>query len=111
MDNSNQFQDIRDLFLPVLKAAGVQLILNGHDHGYQHMKKDGVDYIVTGGGGAKLYKIDPDYVGNDQPPLLGWNDKDHSFTLFEQSPDGKTLSVRQIDEYGKEIDAFQMAAR
>jgi hypothetical protein len=32
--------------------------LNGHDHYYHHARHGGVDYIVTAGGGAPLYKID-----------------------------------------------------
>ncbi len=30
----------------------------GHDHNYQHHVKNGVHYIVTGGGGAPLYEVD-----------------------------------------------------
>jgi hypothetical protein len=109
-DNVLQWRDMRTLYLPALKAAGVQLVLNGHDHGYQHMKKDGMDFVVTGGGGAALHTIVPSYSANDQPPLLGWNDKVRSFTLVEQSADGRKLSIRQIGEYGKTIDDFQLTA-
>jgi Calcineurin-like phosphoesterase len=35
---------------------GVDLVLNGHDHNYQHAELDGVTYVVTGGGGAGLYE-------------------------------------------------------
>jgi hypothetical protein len=30
----------------------------GHDHNYQHHLKNGVHYVVTGGGGAPLYDVD-----------------------------------------------------
>lgn len=109
-DNSLQWQDMRDLYLPILKAAGVQLVLNGHDHGFQRMEKDGIAYIVTGGGGAGLYHIDPSWDRNGQPPLLAWNDKVRSFTLLEQSADGRSLSIRQIDENGKTLDTVTLHA-
>lgn len=107
-DNSLQWQDMRSLYLPVLKAAGVQLVLNGHDHGFQRMKKDGITYIVTGGGGAGLYHIDPSWDDDGQPPLLAWNDTVRSFTLMEQSGDGESLTIRQIDEYGNRLDAVTL---
>lgn len=105
-DNSLQWGDIRELFVPLVKTAGVQFVLNGHDHNYQHMRKDGVNYIVTGAGGARLYPVVKDYSANDQPPLLGSNDQVRSFTMFEMSADTNTMSVRQIDENGRQLDAF-----
>lgn len=41
--------------VPLYEAAGVDLVLNGHDHVYERLEKNGVAYIVTGGGGAPLY--------------------------------------------------------
>lgn len=35
---------------PMLKAHGVQLYINGHDHSLQHIHRDGVDYLCTGSG-------------------------------------------------------------
>lgn len=107
-DTSIQWKDIRDLYLPVLKAAGVQVVLNGHDHGFQRMEKDGITYIITAGGGAGLYGIDPGYTGNDQPPLLAYNNKVRSFTVLEQSPDGNALKIRQVDEYGNQLDTVTL---
>lgn len=40
---------------PLIKKYSIQLVFNGHDHAYQRFLKDGVNYIVTGGGGAPLY--------------------------------------------------------
>lgn len=37
---------------------GVDLVLNGHDHNFQTAKYLGVQYIVTGGGGAALYECE-----------------------------------------------------
>ena len=39
---------------PILKEYNVSLILNGHDHHYEHVKTDGIDSVILGGGGAFL---------------------------------------------------------
>jgi hypothetical protein len=109
-DNSGQWQDIRDVFVPLVREGGAQLVLNGHDHNYQHMVKDGVHYVVTGGGGARLYDVKPDYDGAGQPPLMAFEDKRHSFTLLEQSADGRTLSVRQIAADGSTLDRWSLTS-
>ncbi len=38
--------------LPILKEYNVSLILNGHDHHYEHVRSDGIDSVILGGGGA-----------------------------------------------------------
>ena len=40
---------------PVFVKYHVPLIFGGHDHLYYRTKRDGVQYVVTGGGGAELY--------------------------------------------------------
>ncbi|MHA1473827.1 MAG: metallophosphoesterase [Promethearchaeota archaeon] len=39
---------------PILKEYNVSLILNGHDHHYEHVKTDGIDSVILGGGGSFL---------------------------------------------------------
>lgn len=43
--------------LPILKTGQVQLVLSGHDHNYQRYESEGIQFIVTGGGGAPLYAM------------------------------------------------------
>jgi 3',5'-cyclic AMP phosphodiesterase CpdA len=46
-------------WVPLFEQYGVQLVLNGHDHNYQRFgARNGVRYIVHGGGGAHLYPIE-----------------------------------------------------
>ncbi len=40
-----------------LRDAGVDLFLSGHDHMYERGDREGLKYIVTGGGGAPLYRV------------------------------------------------------
>lgn len=43
---------------PLFVKYRVRLVICGHDHLYYRTRRDGVNYIVTGGGGAPLYPPD-----------------------------------------------------
>ncbi|QEE14276.1 metallophosphoesterase [Promethearchaeum syntrophicum] len=45
-------EDMVENLLPILKTYNVSLILNGHDHHYEHVICDGIDSIILGGGGS-----------------------------------------------------------
>ncbi len=45
-------------WVPLFERYGVQLALSGHDHDYQRFApRNGVTYVVNGGGGAPLYRL------------------------------------------------------
>jgi hypothetical protein len=44
-------------YVPILVAGGVDLLFAGHDHIYMRGERDGLRYVVSGGGGAPLYPI------------------------------------------------------
>lgn len=44
--------------IPMFEQLHVTAAFFGHDHNYQHYLKNGIHYIVTGGGGAPLYDVD-----------------------------------------------------
>ena len=44
--------------MPLFEKYKVNAGFFGHDHNYQHHLKNGVHYVVTGGGGAPLYDVD-----------------------------------------------------
>ncbi len=41
----------------LLQGAGVDLIFAGHDHMYERGEANGLKYIIAGGGGAPLYRV------------------------------------------------------
>ena len=49
--------------VPLFEKYKVTAVFNGHDHNYQHHEKNGIHYVVTGGGGAPLYKLDAPVSG------------------------------------------------
>ena len=92
---------------PVLEAAGVPLVLQGHDHYYQRFQPineasvpdaDGIHYIVTGGGGRELYEMDL------AEPFLDVAEQRHHFLLGEA--DGMTLQA--IDKTGTVFDTLEL---
>ena len=50
---------VRRAWVPLFERYGVRLVLSGHDHNYQRFARDGVTYVVHGGGGAGLYPLRP----------------------------------------------------
>jgi len=45
---------VRDKYVPMFEAAGVDLVIAGHSHLYQRGERNGVNYLVVGGGGGDL---------------------------------------------------------
>jgi hypothetical protein len=82
---------------PLLERYHVQLYLAGHDHNYEHLKAiNGVQYIVSGGGGAYLRN-----KKNNIPQSLLFIKK-HHFLSFQLT--AQTLSMDVIDSQGEKID-------
>ena len=52
---------VRKNWLPLWKKWQVDLVISGHQHNYQRGFKDGIHFVVSGGGGSKL---DTDRVEN-----------------------------------------------
>lgn len=92
---------LADALSPVFEHYGVQLVLNGHDHDYEHnYTVNGVLYIVTGGGGASLYTQE--------------HENAHSY-LFESTYHFLGLEItkkhikgKAIDENGYQFDDFEL---
>lgn len=44
-------QKVIDKLVPIFEKGGVRLVLSGHEHNLQMMKRNGVNYVLTGGAG------------------------------------------------------------
>lgn len=116
------------VFVPVLQAASVDIVFCGHDHLYQRTQPlwngvavsspapssaalpgesgppRGVVYVVSGAGGAKLYRASPPA---DRPPyFVKVIDNVHSFTHV--TIDAASMHLRQIAISGEILDEFQL---
>ena len=89
--------------VPMLEKYHVSAGLFGHDHNYQHYWKNGIHYIVSGGGGAPLYDVNV--------PPEGITQKVMSIENFVAiSVNGKVAKVEAIAVDGKTIDQFEILA-
>jgi hypothetical protein len=56
--NHNDNVRVKDNIVPILKARGVNLVVQGHNHFYERINAvDGTHYVNTAGGGAFLYPL------------------------------------------------------
>ncbi len=89
-------------WVPLFEEHGVDLVLNGHDHDYQRFEREGVTYVVTGGGGRALRAFSQCPV--DTPEPLASTDQLHHFVVLNLSEDG--IAGRTLSADGAEIDTF-----
>jgi tartrate-resistant acid phosphatase type 5 len=91
---------IRD-WEPLLRKHKVHLYLAGHDHDMQHLEFDGhpTSFVLSGGGGADLYKLKIDAA--QRGPMA---QRVYGFSELVVTPE--VLTLRHLDESGRLIHAF-----
>ncbi|MCX5784463.1 MAG: metallophosphoesterase [Elusimicrobia bacterium] len=89
--------------VPLFEKYGVDIVFAGHDHDYERLYKDGVCYIVTGGGGAPLYDL------KKKNPYSQLFLKKYNYCVLSVSEDG--LSINVFDEENKRLDSFIVPKR
>lgn len=92
----------RRFLVPLFEMYSVDVVLNGHDHIYERSEKNGIPYIVTGGGGAPLYKIN----SSPNPYQVVAKSTNH-YVRLEVSKDG--IDLKAIDTAGEVIDSVRFA--
>jgi hypothetical protein len=88
---------------PFLLSGGVTAVFSGHDHNYQHHLKSGLHHIVTGGGGAPLYDVDP------IPGVTLKAAKTENYVRVRVT--GSSAKVEAFDIEGKLLDSFELEPR
>jgi len=100
---------VRKTLVPVFEEVGVDVVFNGHDHNYQRLKPirdgqvadDGIQYIVTGAGGARLYDVKR--AGAEH--VVVFDCTHHSATFVQIA--GDTMKLQQFDTKGDVIDTYE----
>ena len=87
---------IQESLVPLFEKKGVDVVFQGHDHFYERHYKDGVYYIVSGGGGAPLKKQ------GDKTEYRQFYARTFEYVLVNASP--KFLSLAVYDINGEVID-------
>jgi Calcineurin-like phosphoesterase len=98
--NHDSDEEVGRVWVPVFERHRVALVLNGHDHNYQRFISDqGVTYVVTGGGGKGLYRLDRCPRGT--PRRVRGIFRNH-FTAVEVR--ARSLTVTAVDAGGNRLD-------
>jgi hypothetical protein len=82
-------EGLQALWHPVFVELGVDLVLSGHAHNYERIVRDGVTYLVVGGGGANLYRLGTRVQGS----VVGV--ENHHFYVAVRA-DSRGISVRVV---------------
>ena len=94
---------VRERVAPILTRQRVQLALSGHEHNYQRTHVlDGVTYLTTGGGGARLYPTAARSEARVQASL-------HHFVELELND--REIRAHALALDGSLIDSFAIPAR
>ena len=95
--------DFVDAFGDAFAEAGVDLVLNGHEHNYQSGESDGVTYVVTGGGGAEIYPCVEPF-----PEEISTCLEEQHFVEVEATGDGMTVTA--ITATGEVLETLEVPA-
>jgi predicted phosphodiesterase len=87
--------------VPMFEKYHVSAAFFGHDHNYQHYLKNGVHYIVTGGGGAPLYDVDKPADGITVKVA-----KTENFVTVKV--DGKSAHIEAMAVDGTDLDQIEL---
>lgn len=89
---------IRRTWVPLFEQANVELVLSGHDHNYQHLIANEIDYVISGGGSAVLYA--------EETPLeesKAFFAKSHYLIMALYS---KRIEIQAVSAAGEILDSF-----
>lgn len=89
----------RDRYVPILVRHRVDLLLAGHDHLYQRGELGGLRYLVSGGGGAGLYRQSCGVAGKPKCPEDGMQKVaiEHHFVVLTIGKDTLEACPRRPD--------------
>lgn len=95
-----------DHVIPLYQRAGVKLMLNGHEHNYQHGEVDGIHYVISGAAG-KLREEHP--FRFDEAGTRSWSSKpncllvevdEHRITVTPYGPTAEGDEPRPLEVRG-----------
>jgi hypothetical protein len=85
--------ELRPILHDLFRKYDVKLAFQGHDHLYYRTSRDGITYIVTGGGGAPLYKTRYAQLGIQGDVM----EISHHFCVADVFADRVTVSAYRFD--------------
>jgi len=98
------FPEMEKLLAPLYEKYKVALVLQGHDHSYGRMQKNGVTYIISVSG-PKMYELDSIHL----PKMAKTATDKQMFQVVDVTPARLSLKAYAID--GQLVDSVDVAAR
>ena len=93
---------MQEILAPIYEQYGVRLVLSGHLHGYQHHLKNNIHYVISAGGGGKLYDV--------SLPLEGMTLRlRKSYNFMDFRVNGHVMKITTYDADGSAFDAFEIS--
>jgi hypothetical protein len=92
-------QAVRD-YVPILVRHRATLVISGHDHIYQRGAQDGLPYLVSGGGGAPLYRLRCGVRGRPRcarPDGMVAGMAEHHYAIVSVYPAHVEVCPRRVD--------------
>ncbi len=90
--------------MPMFEQYHVTAGFFGNDHNYQHYEKNGIPYLVSGGGGAPLYDVDVPPAGITKKVVKIEN-------FLTVSVQGKQAHIEAIAIDGSKLDEMDLVAK
>lgn len=59
----DRYHEDRDILHDLFVKNNVKMVFAGHEHLYNRSEKDGITYVITGGGGARLLTFNEEHGG------------------------------------------------
>jgi hypothetical protein len=97
--NHGSTYPIRFIWSPIFSYFNVDIVFNGHDHCYERGRVNNVNYIVSGGGGAPLYKVNEKW-------WTIYSEKTFHYCLINVDQFSLTIEIKKPD--GFIIDTFSI---
>ncbi|NOZ00606.1 MAG: metallophosphoesterase family protein [Deltaproteobacteria bacterium] len=91
--------------LPLFASSKVSMIISGHDHYYEHgHTSNGLNYVITGGGGAPLYETQGTVGATPYPHKIMVSTSVYNFISVYVA--GQQVDVTAYQANGDEIESF-----
>jgi predicted phosphodiesterase len=101
------------IYHPIFVETEVDIVFNGHSHHYEHIVRDGVTYLVVGGGGATPRETRPEHIQGSDVSVEGHffytrvtttAERIHveTVSVAELRPDGEVATTGEL------LDAFTL---
>ncbi len=87
--------------VPMFEKYHVSIAFFGHDHNYQRNVQNGIQYVISGGGGAPLYDVNKPDPATSQKAVSVEN-------FVKVNVEGKVMKVQAKAVDGKLLDEFEI---